>query len=384
MKHLRPGILIAVMTALLVGAPVAVYAAADDPPFSETYEEKVGQEAAKQVEAEYDRYEDEEAQKKVDAMVAEIAAASTRPEITYDVRLLDTDMVNAFSLPGGIIYVTKGLLEEVGSDHELAGVLAHEIAHNCTYDALRQAERNEEMFTTNVAALIASILLGAPTDMVSTVMVAGEYVRRGILGGYSIKMESAADEHAVDYILNTSYNPVGLVTFMERLAADYRSKPQVELGFLQTHPEAPDRVKDLKRMLQDAGIRLNRRAATDWEKPKAEQVEPEEAASFVHVQMRGVEIMQVLTAGPDHEQPMARAEAIVGRLTEAMAAGLQAYQLQIGHCGDNPSLAANGTVLLTAYPEDAEALGKSQQQIVQDAKLAILEALRLEHLDRLY
>jgi len=317
-------------------------------------------------------------------MVAEIAAASDRPEITYDVRLLDTDMVNAFSLPGGIVYVTKGLLEEIGSDHELAGVLAHEIGHNCTYDALRQAEKNEEMFTTNIAALIASILLGASTDMVSTIMVAGEYVRRGILGGYSIKMETAADAHAVEYLLKTSYNPVGLVTFMERLAADYRSKPQFELGFLKTHPDAPDRVIALKKLLQEAGVDLNRRAATEWTRPVAEEVESEtEGESFVNVSLRDVAIMRVLTPGPSCETPLARAEEIVARLTEAMEAGLQAYQVRIGRDEGNPALGANGTIVLVVYPEDAEALGSDQLDVAQQARVALLKALHKEHLERL-
>jgi predicted Zn-dependent protease len=360
-----------------------VYAGSGDPPFSEDFEKKIGQEAAKQVEGEYDRYEDEEAQAKLDAMVAEIAAASSRPDVKYDVRLLDTDMVNAFSLPGGIVYVTKGLLEEAGSDHEIAGVLAHEIAHNCTYDALKQAERNEKMFTTNVAALIASILLGAPSDMVSTVMIAGEYVRRGILGGYSIKMETAADQHAVDYLLGTSYNPVGLVTFMERLAAEYRSKPQVELGFIKTHPDAPDRVADLKKLIQEAGVELNRRAASDWEKPLAEEVEQEDG-NFVHVSLYDFEIMRVSIAGPNHETPMARAESIAQRLTEVMQGGLQHFQVRVGEREGNPVLAANGTIVLTAYPEDAEALGISQREVVQQARLALLQALRRERLDRLY
>jgi beta-barrel assembly-enhancing protease len=383
MKPLRGVIVAVLMTALLAGAAGAVYAAAGDPPFSEEYEKKIGQEAAKQVEDEYDRYEDEESQAKLDAMVAEIAAASDRPDIEYDVRLLDTDMVNAFSLPGGIVYVTKGLLEEAGSDHEIAGVLAHEIAHNCTYDALRQAERNEDMFSANVAALIASILLGAPTDMVSTVMVAGEYVRRGILGGYSIQMETAADAHAVEYILGTSYNPVGLVTFMERLAAEYRSKPQFELGFLQTHPEAPDRVKALRKLLQDAGVDLNRRAATNWEKPVAEEVD-EEGGNYVHVSLHGYEVFRVACGGPDHDTPMARAEAIASRLTDAMAEGLQSYEVRVGEYGGNPALSADGTIVLTVYPEDAEALGQDQHEIAKQAKLAVLQALRKEYLDRLY
>lgn len=382
MTRARPVILPLLLAALLMAAGIAVYAAPEDPPFSPEFEAKIGQEAAKQVEDEYPRYEDEEAQARLDAMVAEIAAASDRPEITYDLRLLDTEMVNAFSLPGGIIYVTKGLLENAGSDHEIAGVLAHEIAHNCTFDALRQAKRNEEMFTTNIAALIASILLGASSDMVSTVMIAGEYVRRGILGGYSIKMETAADEHAVAYIMKTAYNPVGLVTFMERLAAEYRSKPQIELGFLQTHPDAPDRVAALKELLQRAGVDLNRRAATEWTKPLAEEVESD-GETFVRVALRDLDILRVLVPGPAHDTPIARAEEIAGRLTEVMQAGLQAFQVGLGEAAGNPTLTANGITILTVYPDDAEALDSDPQEIVQQARLALLEALRKEQLERL-
>ncbi|NLO07201.1 MAG: M48 family metalloprotease [candidate division WS1 bacterium] len=376
-----PIILLTLFVAL-IGAPG--YAVASDPPFSPEYEESVGREAAAQVEAEYTRYEDEEAQAKVDAMVAEIAAASTRPEIDYDVRLLDTDIVNAFSLPGGIIFVTKGLLEEVGSDHELAGVLAHEIAHNCTYDALEQAKRNEKLFTGSVAALIASILLGAPSDVVSTVMVAGEYVRRGVLGGYSIKMETAADQHAVDYLLATSYDPVGMLTFMERLAAEYRRKPQLQLGFLQTHPEAPDRVRDLSDYLNRSGVEINRRATTDWERPTAELHEPEEGEPYVRVVLWEVEIFKVLAAGPDHETAMARAEKIVCRLTGALEDGMRAFQLQQTEVGGNPVIGMQNRPILTIYPEDAEAYATDQRTLADEVDYALRRALFKEQLNRLY
>ena len=218
MRNIATTIRVALCALLL--ASMALAAAADEPRFSEEYEKRVGQEAAHQVESEYKPYEDAEALAKLTAMVAEIAAASARPTVQYDVRLIDTDEVNAFSLPGGIIYVTKGLLQAVQSDDELAGVLAHEVAHNCTYDALIQADRNKDLFTGSVAAAIAAILLGGNSNTVSTVLVAGEYVRQGVLGGYSVEMERAADKHSVDYMLGTSYNPVGLLTFMGRLAAE--------------------------------------------------------------------------------------------------------------------------------------------------------------------
>lgn len=356
--------------------------AGTEPPYKPEYEQRIGQEAAAQVEKQYKRYEDEEALARLKAIVDEIAQASGRPEVVYDVRILDTDEVNAFSLPGGIVYATRGLLEDVQSDHELAGVLAHEIAHNCTYDALIQAERNKDLFTGSMAAAIAAILLGGSSDTVSTVLVAGEYVRQSVLGGYSIDMETAADAHAVEYLLRTSYNPVGLLTFMERLAAEYRGNAQaVDPGVFQTHPLPPVRVADLKRALAAAGVDLNPRATTKWERPAVETVEVE-GAPVTQVTLQGQVIFKVLVPGPCAETEPARAERIVERLTAVMAEGLQRYEVRVENNAGNPTVKARGKTILTVYPEDAAAQGGEQMGIALQAAEALKLALRIEELER--
>ncbi len=378
-----PKAAVSLMLCVLLGAPLVAAAQGDDPLYSEAYEKRVGVEAAQQVESEYTRYEDEEASAKLVTMVGEIAAASGRPDVAYDVRLIDTDQVNAFSLPGGIIYVTKGLLASVQSDHELAGVLAHEIAHNCTYDALIQADNNKDLFTGSVAAAIAAILLGANTDTVSTVLIAGEYIRRGVLGGYSIDMELAADAHAAEYLLGTSYNSVGLLTFMSRLAAEWRREPQIDRGVFETHPNPADRVGALAEQLYRAGVEINPRATTQWERPKAEEVE-EDGQQVVRVVLWGEEIFRVMAPGPDAETPMARAEAIAQRLTALLEAGLRSYQLSVGDSDGNPAVGACGEVVVTIYPEDAEAQGADQAALAEQVEAAICAALFAERLDRLW
>ncbi len=365
---------------LLLALPVVNGAADDTTRFPPEYEQRVGAQAAAEVEAQYARYDDEEAHAKIAAMVAEIAAASGRPDVEYDVRLIDTDEVNAFSLPGGIIYVTRGLLSEVQSDDELAGVLAHEIAHNCTYDALIQAERNRELFTGSVAATIAAILLGGSSDTISTVLIAGEYIRTGVLGGYSIDIEAQADRHAVEYLLKTSYNPMGLLTFMGRLAAQWRRDPQVDPGIFRTHPDPDDRVYWLRDELYEAGVDMNPRATTQWEPPKAEEVEAD-GQTVTHVVLWGEEIFRVMVPGPEAETPLARAEAIAARLTSLLADGLQRYELGIGDHDGNPALEANGEVILTVYPEDAQAQGAEQEELARRAQTALMLALRTEELD---
>ncbi len=362
------------------------WAAPDDhapPPFSPEYERKVGEETVAKVETEYKPYQDDEANAKLTAMTAEIAAATTRPDVKYEIHLLDTDEVNAFSVPGGFIFVTKGLLDEVQSDDELAGVLAHEIAHNCTYDALIQAERNKDLFTGSVAAAIAAILLGASSSQVSTVLIAGEFVRRGVLGGYSLNIERMADQHGAESLLKTHYNPVGLLTFMERLAAKERREVPRDLGVYQTHPLATERVRWLVDLLDKAGVEINRRATTKWDPPKAEEVEVD-GKKGAKVSLWGEDLFLVLTPGPDYESPMQRAEAIVKTLTGLLAGGMERYELHIGEREGNPALLAEGEAIVVVYPEDAQAAGAEADKIVADVSKALRRALVKESLDRLY
>ncbi|HUS80968.1 MAG TPA: M48 family metalloprotease [Armatimonadota bacterium] len=374
---------VTILVALLAGAALA--AGSDDkPPYAEAYEKRVGAEAILEVEKEYSLLQDEEAKAKVEAMASAIAAVSGRPDLTYDVRLLDTDMVNAFSLPGATIYVTKGLLDEVQSDDELAGVLAHEIAHNCTYDALVQAERNKEYFTGSLAATIAAILLGGSSDVVSTVLLAGEYVRQGVLGGYSIDMERRADHHGALYLLRCGrYNPVGLVTFMERLAAKERREPPTDLGVFQTHPLAVERVQLLTDYLIANGVDINRRATTKWDPPVAEEtkVDGQDAAT---VRLWDEDIFLVLAPGPDAETPMARAQGIVQRLTDLLAAGLQTYELGISLRDGNQVVTGRDKPIITVYAQDAQAQQLDAGQIALNTKGALERALFREHLNRLY
>ncbi|MEA3403844.1 MAG: M48 family metalloprotease [Armatimonadota bacterium] len=354
------------------------------PPYSKEYEQRIGAEAAAEVEKQYERYEDEEAQARLTEIVTEIAKVSGRPDVEYDIRLLDTEAVNGFSLPGGIIYVTKGLLGAVQSDHELAGVLAHEIAHNCTYDALLQADRNKELFTGSLAAAIAAILAGGDSEMVSTVLVTAELIGRGVLNHYSIGMERAADAHAVEFLLKTAYDPVGLLTFMERLAAKEGRQPQLERGVDKTHPLAAERVQALADQIYEAGRDINRRATTEWERPVAEEVEGEsEGEKYVRVALWGKEIFRVLTPGPEHDSPMARAEAIAARLTEALKAGMRKHDVSVTTAGETVQVIGRGVTILTVQPADAEAQSTEVQAVADQVCAALHHALFEEKLDRL-
>ncbi|HOQ30630.1 MAG TPA: M48 family metalloprotease, partial [Armatimonadota bacterium] len=127
---------------LLLGAlPRAAFAR----DYSPQEEEKLGKEGCAQIEKEYKVIEDAAQLKRVHQILSALAPVTSRPEVTYRAKILDTEDVNALSLPGGFIYVTKGLLDIVESDDELAGVLAHEIAHNAHRHAIQSLQQSSKL-----------------------------------------------------------------------------------------------------------------------------------------------------------------------------------------------------------------------------------------------
>ena len=376
----------ALVTVLCAGASLA----ADRPPYDPGYEERVGREVAAQVDRAYDRVDNPEALAKLQNMADAIGANTPRPQVQYDVRLVREKQpgpkpeVNAFSLPGGIIYVTEGLLESVHSDHELAGVMAHEIAHNVTYDGLIQAERANKIIRGELAAILATILIGGlESEAWGHVMQAGMFYRHSVLGGYSVDMERKADLAAVRYLLGSPWDPVGLLTFMERLAADERRSPPREIGIFKTHPLSVDRVSYLIGTLHDAGLTINRRRTARWDKPQVEERQVNGQSAQVVV-FQGQLIFACPQPPEAPEQARERAERIAAALAEALARGAQASHFSHGEQDGRPALMAGDNPLFVVDEPDAALVGASPEEVVKTAHMALRAAFSREALARMY
>lgn len=380
-------ILWACTTVLAAEAPARTSA---KPPFDPKYEAQVGKETAAEIDKEYNRVDNKQALAKLQAMAKAIGANSSRPEVQYDLRLVKEKKpdkepeVNAFSLPGGFIYVTEGLLKDVQSDHELAGVLAHEIAHNVNYDGLTQAQRANKIYKGEMAAVLATILIGGLDSQAWTnVMQAGIYYRTGVLGGYSIEMERRADSDAVKAMAKTTYDPVGLLTFMERLAAKERRNPPIELGIYQTHPLSTDRCEQLIGEIEKVGLPINRRKTANWDKPKVEERKlGDEKVQAVLFQ--GIPVFQTKVAAPGTKDAKERAAAIAKSLTDVLAAGGEAFNFSVSTVEGRPALMAGDKPLFTVLEADEKLLGKPGDQVAQGALSAIRAGLTKERLGRLY
>jgi predicted Zn-dependent protease len=157
-------------------------------------------------------------------------------KVPFTIKVIDSDEVNAFALPGGFFYVNKGLLLAADNEAELAGVMAHEIAHV----AARHAVENQTKATLlEYAALGGSIFLGGIPGMIYQ-NTAGIGLL-GIFMKFSRSAEEEADKLGVQYMYAAGYDPGAMATMFEKLEAKNKKKPGFIARAFSTHPAPPDR-----------------------------------------------------------------------------------------------------------------------------------------------
>ena len=191
-------------------------------------------------------YKDPELQAYINQVGQRVAAESTRPEIEYQFTVLDDDMINAFALPGGFIYVTRGMLAHMNSESGLAAVLGHEIAHVTEKHALRRENRSKGI---NVLNTVLAAVAGQPALYSLGNMFGGV-----LLSGYSREFELEADEVGARFMAKAGYSPRAMLDTIEVLknkdriemaqARQEQREPRVYHGFLSTHPDHDTRYKE--------------------------------------------------------------------------------------------------------------------------------------------
>jgi predicted Zn-dependent protease len=197
-------------------------------------------------------YDDPAVRAYVSSLGELLARTSELPNLDWHFTVLDSPIINAFALPGGYVYVTRGLLALADSEAELAGVLAHEIGHVA---ARHPAERYGQQVLGSAAALGIGVLLGSSAGTAA----ASDAVGLALLS-YSREQEYEADFLGVRYLARTGHDPQAMAEFLERLLAhdrfqaEQRGRPGEADAFdiTKTHPRTADRVE---RAIQQAGVR---------------------------------------------------------------------------------------------------------------------------------
>lgn len=356
----------AALAALLL-AP-ALMGAAKPSAFSED-ELRMGREAAKEIEKEYKLIGDKDVAKRVSDIGQALVKVSTVPEAEFTFKVLDVKEVNAFALPGGFVYVYKGLLDKVESDHELAGVLAHEIVHATHHHTAKILKKQRPWDIASMGVLLAGILSGK--DVTGLAQGVG-ILNMAKINGYTIDLEKESDAAGMEIMLKSSYNPTGMLTFMERLARDENRSgaAQVDYGIFRTHPYSEDRASSLRARLEKAGVDVNRnrRLVTKALRATAEAAGKENNAATL---MMGDK--PVLTLAPDGDtSAMDRAKGAADRLNQMLDNDLRFNDVTVG---GNGAVMGRGTALIRVSEADARLAGKPRDRVVEDAAKALKDAL---------
>jgi predicted Zn-dependent protease len=160
-------------------------------------------------------------------------------QVPFTIKVIDSDVVNAFALPGGFFYVNSGLILHADEESELAGVMAHEIAHVCARHGTKQATKSE-------IAQLAMI----PAMIFIPYTLAGYAIYQGMQ--FAIPMaflqftrvdEREADYLGLQYMYKAGYDPNAFVAFFEKVAADEKKQPGTIPKIFSTHPPTPDRIE---------------------------------------------------------------------------------------------------------------------------------------------
>ena len=208
--------------------------------FSTASEVKLGRSLAKKVEKRFKTCKDAQIQERVDKIGQKLATVCGRKDITYRFTALEGDKVNAFALPGGYVYVNRGVVEKADSDDEIAAVLAHEIGHIAARHSIKRLQ-------ASLGYNLLSILALAATKDVRFKRGA-DLAFNQIMLGYSREDEFLADRLAVKYVQKSGYDPEAVITFLEKLKQIQKELPLRPLiaNYARTHPYLPERIAAAK------------------------------------------------------------------------------------------------------------------------------------------
>jgi predicted Zn-dependent protease len=158
-------------------------------------------------------------------------------QVPFTIKVIDSDVVNAMALPGGFFYVNSGLILAADEEAEMAGVMAHEIAHVAACHVAREQTR----YTLMQLATIPLIFVGGGIGY-GAYEAAGPAAMMGILK-FSRGFEAEADYLGVEYMYRAGYDPSAFVSFFEKIQAMEKKKPGTLAKTFDTHPQTPDRIE---------------------------------------------------------------------------------------------------------------------------------------------
>ena len=206
---------------------------------------QLGQQLAAQVQQQMRLVNDPQALNYLREMGERIHRATPLADRPFNFYIVDDPSVNAFSLPGGHVYVNTGLIGATQKADELAGVVAHETAHIVLRHSIQQMEQAQEINA------IGSILLGQNPGALQ--QIAAQIIAGGVMARFSRADEKQADDTGLQLMTQAGYDPHGMLDMFQRLLALDASRPSAVARFFQDHPGTQDRINDITSRVNKMG-----------------------------------------------------------------------------------------------------------------------------------
>lgn len=178
-------------------------------------------------------------------------------KFNYEFTVIEDPDPNAFSLPGGQIFINTGLLKMVDNDDELAGVIAHEIAHSAHHHVAKLTSQQSQIDKYVALAALVGILGRVRPQDLNNVLMGVNMLSQSRISRFSIRAEMDADITAVAYMAKSQYNPLGIVDFMRKLDKWHDEHPTQAMGIYQTHPLPFRRITYIRKAAIAYGIPID-------------------------------------------------------------------------------------------------------------------------------
>lgn len=223
---------------------------------SEEDEIQVGREAAQQVERENPILRNQSVNRYVQTLGDRLARHSNRPNLRYHFKVIDKPEVNAFALPGGYVFINRGILELSENESEVAGVVAHEIAHIGERHHIEQMQKAQML---GLGLGVLDLILGGQRGTAEQIgALGGQMLAQGVFFKFSRDAEREADREGVRMLRQAGIHPEGMITLFKRMDQMRESRPALIGDFFSTHPSLSERQTNISGMLTSGDQRLTR------------------------------------------------------------------------------------------------------------------------------